>query len=313
MSRSEHIAQQLKLRQLRVFLAVARTGGMAAAAKHLATSQSVVSETVAELETTLGVRLFDRSPQGVEPTPFGHSLLKRSIAVFDDLRTGVAEIEFMADLKVGELRIGTTEPQAGIVVAVIGRLSKQYPRLDFKIVLADSFTLIDRDLRGRQVDLIVAPVPKRLLVEDLETTFLYENRLRVVVAMQSRWARRRRVALSDLINESWCAPPLDSSPGMAFADAFRASGLPMPRLIVSSSAYHVYCKLLTNDRFIGISSDGPLYFDTDSPPLKVLPVEFPASPFTIAILTLRNRLVAPAAQLFIDCARDVTKPLSRSR
>src|SRR5258708_5549939 len=128
MTRSEHVSHRLKLQQLNVLVVVARTGSMAKAAKHLATSQSVVSKAVAELEHMLGVRLFDRSPQGVEPTLYGRTLLKRSVAIFDDLRTSVGEIEFLADPGVGELRIGTTEPQAALVAAVIERLSRQYPR-----------------------------------------------------------------------------------------------------------------------------------------------------------------------------------------
>jgi hypothetical protein len=62
MTRSERVSQQLKLRQLRVFLSVARTASMAKAAKQLATSQSVVSKAIAEMEHTLGVRLLDRTP-----------------------------------------------------------------------------------------------------------------------------------------------------------------------------------------------------------------------------------------------------------
>ena len=85
MKRSEHVSQRIKLQHLRIFLAVAQTGGMAKAAKHLATSQSVVSKAVSELEDMLGVPLFERSAQGVEPTLYGRTLLKGGNAIFDDL------------------------------------------------------------------------------------------------------------------------------------------------------------------------------------------------------------------------------------
>jgi DNA-binding transcriptional LysR family regulator len=261
----------------------------------------------------LGVPLFDRSPHGVEPTRYGEVLLRHGVAVFDDLRASFGEIEFIADPGVGELRIGTTEPQAGVVAAVIKRLSRQSPRLDFHVVVADSATLIDRQLRGRQIDLIVAPLPKPPLVQDLEATFLYDNRLRVVVSMQNRWARRRKVELADLINEPWCAPPADAASGAAFVNAFHASGLPLPRVIVTSAANYFYCHLVADGDFIGISSNGLLYFDTSGPPLKVLPVELPASRFTITILTLKNRTITPAARLFIDCTREITRPLAKTR
>lgn len=69
----------------------------------------------------MGVRLFDRSAQGVEPTRYGRALLKRSIAIFDDLKSSVDEIKFLADPTGGELRVGGTEAMlAGFGRAVMG-------------------------------------------------------------------------------------------------------------------------------------------------------------------------------------------------
>jgi molybdate transport repressor ModE-like protein len=122
--RIQRISHRLKFQHLNLLLAVAQTGSMAKAAKHLSISQPVVSKSIAELEDMLGVRLFDRSPQGVELTRYGRVLRKHSLAIFDDLRTSVGELLFLADPTAGELRIGSTEPQAGIVAAVVERLSR---------------------------------------------------------------------------------------------------------------------------------------------------------------------------------------------
>jgi DNA-binding transcriptional LysR family regulator len=310
MTRSEDISRRLKLRQLRVFLVVARTGSMAKAAKHLATSQSVVSKTVAELENILGVRLVDRTAQGIEPTLYGRTLLKRSIAFFDDLRASVGEIEFLADPTVGELRIGTTEPQAGIVVRTIERLSRRYSRVNFKVVLGSGQMLIDRELRERQIDLVIAPSPPRS-DDDLETTFLYCNHLRVVASMKSPWARRRKINLQELVNERWCTPPVDSAGASQFVSALRACGLPLPRIVVACAANHLCHGILADGCFLGISSDGYLHFDLQPLPLKVLPVDLPAQPVEISIVLLKNRTITPVAQLFIDCACEVVKPLTQ--
>src|SRR5271168_3031693 len=112
MRRSEHISRRLKLRHLDVLQVVAQWGSMAKAAEHLAISQPVVSKTIADLENALGVRLFDRTPKGVEPTLYGRALLKRSLAIFDDLKTSVSEIEFLADPTAGQLQIGSSEIMA---------------------------------------------------------------------------------------------------------------------------------------------------------------------------------------------------------
>ena len=76
---SDRIGRRLKPRDLHVFVAVAESGNMAKAAEQLAISRPVVSKTIGDLEHTLGVRLLDRTPKGVEPTLYGRALLKRSL------------------------------------------------------------------------------------------------------------------------------------------------------------------------------------------------------------------------------------------
>src|SRR5215467_14139332 len=217
------IGHRLKLQHLKIVIAVAEWGSMQRAAKQLAVSQPVVSKAIADLEDALGVRLFDRSPQGVEPTAYGRALLKRSIAVFDDLRTGVDEIKFMADPTSGKLRIGSTEPLlAGLGVAVMERLWRQYPRINLRVVEADSVTLLSRDLPERRIELAMVPLLTASLSEELTATVLFQDHLRLVVGANNQWAHRRRVKLADLVDEPWCVAP--SSVGSLIADAFRASG-----------------------------------------------------------------------------------------
>ena len=71
MDRIEQISRRLKLRQLSVLAAVVQCGSMAKAASRLAITQPVVSKAIADLENTLGVRLLDRGPKGVDPRSLG--------------------------------------------------------------------------------------------------------------------------------------------------------------------------------------------------------------------------------------------------
>src|SRR5277367_5448325 len=193
------IGQRIKLQHLKIVRAVADWGSMAKAAKRLAISQPVVSKVIADLEGVLAVRLFDRSPQGVEPTAYGRALLKRGITIFDDLRTSVDEIKFMADPSSGELRIGSTEPLlAGLGKAVMERLWRQYPKIDFRVVEADSATLLNRDLPERRIEIALVPLLSSAVNTDLEATILFHDRLRVVTGMKSRWASRRKIELAEL-------------------------------------------------------------------------------------------------------------------
>src|SRR5258708_38956730 len=110
MMRDDILSRRLKLRQLNVLLSVVRWGSMARAADHLSVSQPVVSKTIAELERLLGVSLLDRTSQGVEPTIYGSALARRSVALFNDLRTSIGELAALADPSAGELQIAPTQP-----------------------------------------------------------------------------------------------------------------------------------------------------------------------------------------------------------
>ena len=166
--------RRLKLRELRILMAVAQAGSMGKAATQLALSQPAVSKAIAEMEYTLGFALLDRTPQGVEPTLYGRSLLKWSAAVFDDLRQGVREIEFLADPGAGEVRVGSHEVMsAALLPAVIDKLSRQHPRLVFTVRQAGTIPLLYGDLRERRVDFIFGRMMSPIDHEDFHAEVLF--------------------------------------------------------------------------------------------------------------------------------------------
>src|SRR3954471_19366529 len=137
MQLSDRIGRRMKLHDLHVLMAVVQAGSMNKAAALLNTGQSAISRSIAELEHTVGVRLVDRTPRGVEPTKYGRALLDGGAAVFDDLRQAVKNIEFLADPTAGEVRIGCNPfLAASFVAAVVDRLSRRFPRIVIHLVTA---------------------------------------------------------------------------------------------------------------------------------------------------------------------------------
>src|SRR3954451_3320700 len=129
---SDRIGRRLKLHDLHVLMTVVQAGSMSKAAALLNTGQPAISRSIADLEQTIGIRLLERNPQGIEPTEYGRALLAGGAAVFDDLRQAVKNIEFLADPAAGEVRIGCTPIlAASFLSAVVDRLSRRYPRIVF--------------------------------------------------------------------------------------------------------------------------------------------------------------------------------------
>src|SRR4051812_35718627 len=167
MSQLDRVERRLKLHDVRVLMSVVEAGSMAKAAQRLGTSQPAVSRSIAELEHTLGVRLLERSPWGVEPTQYGDAIIRRGVAVFDELRQAVKDIEFLADPTGGELHIGCPEAiAAGPVLAVIKRLTRRHPRIVFRIATG-SGPMTYRGLIDRNVEVAIARAVGPLLDKEV--------------------------------------------------------------------------------------------------------------------------------------------------
>jgi DNA-binding transcriptional LysR family regulator len=305
------IGRRLKLRDLHVFFTVAQHGSMAKAAQRLGVSQPAVSEVIADLERALGVRLFDRHPQGIEPTIYGDSLLRRSIAVFDELKQGVRDIEFLADPSVGELRIASVESiSATFLPEVVQRFFKKYPRVLLHVEDMPTRKVALPGLHDRKFDIVFGrptmPLPDDRLGEDLNAEFLCDDPFVVVAGADTKWARRRKIDLAELVGEPWL---LTAPPGWTYVgveQAFRARGLGMPKVNLMSLSVPLRAHLVENGPFITVYPRMVMRLMRDRGlRLKELPVDLPSEPWPIMVLTLRNRTLSPLVGRFVECAREV--------
>jgi len=308
----DRIHRQLNPRDLRVFLAVAEHGNISKAADSLAISRPVISRTIADLERTLGVPLFDRSQQGVEPTLYGRALRKLAITVSDDMRQGMQEIEFLADPTTGELRLGCSDWSAGPVGVAVDQMSRQYPRITFDVVSADIATL-QRELKGRNIEIFVAAQPDSLPKEDFDAEVLYDDPLVVVANAQHPLVRRRKVALAELVNVAWALPPVSSESGSNVRKAFQGSGLALPTTIVNTYSHVIQHHLVATGRFVSILPRSMLHLMAKSHSFAALPVHLPTMRRTLAIVVLKKRTLSPIAQLFIKTVRAVAEPLMKAK
>jgi DNA-binding transcriptional LysR family regulator len=302
----DRIGRRLKLRDLNILLAVVQRRSMVKAAADLAISQPAVSKAIADLEHTLGLRLLDRSRNGVEPTVYGRALAQRGTAVFDELKQGVEELAFLADTTKGTLNIGSTESMAaGLLPAVIERFSRQYPGVRLNVVQAVISTLHYRELRERTIDLLLGRIPADFAEDDLRSETLFDDQVVVVVGRRSRWARARRLELTDLADAPWILPAAETLPGLLAADLFRAEGMKMPPTPITTLSIHLCCQLAAGGRFVTTMPRSVLRFNGRNLALKVLPIRLPIQPRPVGIVSLKNRTPSPLARLFVDCVRTV--------
>jgi DNA-binding transcriptional LysR family regulator len=307
----ERIVRRLKLRDLHTLQAVVQCRSMAKAAMLLAITQPAISKTISEIEHTIGVPLLERSPRGVTPTPYGQTLLRHSRAIFDELRQSIEEIEFLSDPTTGEVRIASPEPLTAFVAAVIDRMTRRYPQITYQVVAASDSQRLYRELRERNIDLVLTRMATPEPESDLDAEILFEDALAVVAAKSNHWHRKRKIELADLMDEHWVFTPDDFL--MSFVkEAFAARGLPLPRVRVQSLSLAVRASLLATGRFIGTLPSFMLKLPKPHPELRPLAVSLPTTRRPIGLLTQYSRTLSPAGRLFVEHARQVARPFRRN-
>jgi len=308
------LGRRLRVRDLYILSTVVKSGGMGKAARQLAMTQPAVSAAIANLEHILGVRLLDRSPRGIEPTIYAQAMLKRSTAVFDELRQSVRDIRFLADSTTGELTIGYPESIATTILpTIIERFSEKFPRvvLNVDIVPAGSFNF--PGLRDRTYDVVLARVPMPLSDEiradDLNVEVLFDDPLAVVAGVHSRWAHRRKIDLGELVDEPWIMYPRNTWAYARVAEAFKSRGLEVPKAGLVTFSMDLRARFVASGHFITVAAKTLMRVGSHGSMLKILPVDFPSRPWLVAILTLKNRTLSPVVERFIECACEVTKSM----
>lgn len=307
MQRNDRIGRQLKLKDLHTFRTVVQRGSMAKAAAELALTPPAITKVIGDMEHLFGVRLLERTPQGVAPTAYGEALLKGSLNLFDDLKRTVEEIEFLVDPTVGEVRIGSIDPLHGsLLPAVIDRLSRLHPRIVFHVTHGNSPDELRSALRARAIDVFIT----RLQMEpedDIEKEMLFDDPLVVVAGRSNPRFRRRGMKLAQMIDDPWCVPHEAHPIGAIIRQAFRTQGLALPNVCVTCPSMQLQTALAETGRFLTVVPASYMRFRLDKDSLRIIPVELNVRPPPLAMATLKHRTVSPVTKLFMACVRAVAK------
>jgi DNA-binding transcriptional LysR family regulator len=227
------------------------------------------------------------------------------LAVFDELRRGLQNIQNLTEPYAGELRVGAAEPMRDLLSSIVEQVARKYPRIIVNYMMAEAKPLHDM-LRGRQADVVFS---RR--IGSSETDFDYEpffeQQLFVVSGRNSRWANRRKIKLADLMDEPWVLPDSANIIAPLIAEGFRSSGLPQPAAQVIANSLRVRETMTSRGHFLTILPSSSLYPGAVQPSLKILPVALPVKPQLVEIITLKGRSLSPVAKLFLDSVRRSAK------
>ena len=189
--------------RLRVFREVVRRGSLSAAAEALSFTQPAVSRQIAALEREAGAQLLERTPRGIRLTEPGRVLLGHAEAILDRMATARAQVQSVASLAAGRLRIGSfPTANATVVPRAIAAFAREHP--DVELSLAEAITPQALAwLRSGEVDVAVVTHFAELDDQELEVVDLVDDEMLVALPGDHPLARKPKLRLRDLRDETW--------------------------------------------------------------------------------------------------------------
>jgi len=242
----------LEIAQLRRFVALVDTGSFAAAANTLCITQQALSSSIAKMEDSLGVRLFDRSRgRKFSLTAFGRLLLPRARSLIAVSEQTLTELSLLRDARGGSVTVGIGETMAERAVATaIRRFHHDNP--DVQVRLMESYTqeMIDRLIKG-EVDFVVGG-PYYHAAHDnlLDYRYLFSVNDILLVRPQHPLAGRRDLTLHDLREYTWVLPHARDNVQEAVNLAYLQAGITPPQRIIRSDAIITGTWLMLDNDYI---------------------------------------------------------------
>jgi DNA-binding transcriptional LysR family regulator len=196
----------LDVRRMRVLREVALKGSFSAAAESLSFTQSAVSQQVAALEREAGAVLVERSARGVRLTDAGEAVVRHAEGILAKLAEAESELEAIAGLRGGRVRMSAFESVAGTIMPVaISRFAQQHPGVELSMALMEPDVAVAA-LRAGDIDIAMtvgAGKPGDREGDGVTHTHLLEDPLYLVLPQHHPLAHKRGVRLADLAGEPW--------------------------------------------------------------------------------------------------------------
>ena len=296
----ERLPRRLKMGELRVFVAVLEHRSFRKAAAALHVTQPAVTKAIAGMEDVLGIRLFDRRADGVEPTVHGIAFAPHATAIFNELRSAAQELAIVSSGAKGTLHIGTVPmPGVACLPIAIRNLVRAHPDIFVSVVEARELDLAER-LRKREIELAIFRSALFNPGDDLQVEVLFDEKLCVMASKDHPLAARQRITWRELLDHPWVFPPADSF----FLNHVRRTldqlGLPLPRHVVESISIGFQYSMVLYGSMLSFGLRSQFAFSPQTNLLVQLPVDIPPITGSVCAATLRSRQGSPLAYRIVE-------------
>ena len=300
---ADRVTTRLKLKQLRLLVAIASHASLVGAAREMNISQPAATKLLKDLEDDFDVRLFERTNRGVVPTVFGHSLIRHGRLVLAQISNAAQELDDLSEGSGGTVLVGTLlAASARLLPAAIHALHLARPQVTIRIREGTNDVLMPL-LSSGELDLVVGRLPAYQPRPDITQEHLLEQSVCVVARPGHPLFARAELSWADLNAQAWILPPRDTTLRAQIDEAFLARNLPPLRDVVESVSFLTNRELLMGTDLLGVFPSHVVERELNAGLLRVIDSELMLTAGPIGVSYRREGGLSPAANVFLELLR----------
>lgn len=291
------IKTRLRMRQLLLLVALDEHRSIHRAAEAVHVTQPSASRQILDLEETLGVKLFERLPRGMQPTVFGVTMIRHARVALSGMAHAHSDVMALRSGLVGQVAIGSiVAPVMGAVPRAIAALKRHSPTLRISVHVDASNVLMER-LRAGTLDFIIGRLTDE--AEGIVYEELAEERICVVVRDGHPLLARPQLQLADLADAPWILPPTGTVLRSRFDWMFRQDGQMPPRNVVETTAMPLILALMREMDGLHVMPLELAGHFAQQAMLQVLPLRLRCRMDAFGIIVREGTVLSPGAALLL--------------
>ena len=296
--------RRLKLRQLDLLTQLVEHQSLARAAAAMNVTQPAATKLLREMETTLGVELFERLPRGMRATAFGEIMTRQARTVLAALDRAREEIAVLNEGATGTLAVGSVRgATAALLAPALAALHESRPGIRMS-VLVDAAEIVIPRLREARLDVVLGNVPSPLAGPDLVFEPLLDEPLAVVAGLHHPLARKRSLRWKDVAAAEWIVYPQETAL-RPLLEALVPMGRPeAPNAIETASVVATTMLLERTEMLAVMPRDVAEHYQRGNT-VSILPLKVPMTLGMIGVVRHRDRELSPAGLAFLDEVRRI--------
>ncbi|MEM7302648.1 MAG: LysR substrate-binding domain-containing protein [Pseudomonadota bacterium] len=306
----ERVSTRLKLKQLRLLVAIANHSSILHAADEICISQPAATKLLKDLETDFDVRLFDRTNRGVVPTEYGEALVRHGKLILAQLSHAAQELDDLNEGLGGRVLVGTLlTASAQLLPDVIRTLREQRPNVSV-IVRDGTNDFLMPLLYSGELDMVVGRLAEYRYREELTQEILYHEEVVIVCAQSHPLARAKAMILEDLADCNWILPPTQTTLRRQIEKEFFDRGLASPLNPVECVSFLTNRSLLLNTNMIGIFPRHVVQREIANGELAVIDCALNIAKSPVGVSYRKESALSPAALAFLNEMRTIAKKIA---